>query len=183
MKEKLCVISNNYDVDKNSHTEKEYMLPDRKTITITHEAYTCAEALFNPTLIGKHHEKTLGVHQAVLHVYNKCDDHIKKLLAKNVVLSGGSTMFEGMKARLSKELNALPAQSNTSTVFTRNPSTLLAGNTGTTVMKVKDPSERKFSCWIGGSILASLPTFQQLWIQKADYDEHGAKNIVFSKCF
>jgi actin-related protein len=48
---------------------------------------------------------------------------------------------------------------------------------------VKDPSERKFSCWIGGSILASLPTFQQLWIHKSDYDEHGAKNIVFSKCF
>ena len=35
-------------------------------------------------------------------------------------------------------------------------------------------SERRFATWIGGSILASLGTFQQLWISKAEYEEHGA---------
>ncbi|KAL0484531.1 actin [Acrasis kona] len=183
IKEKLCAVSLNYDVDRNTIQEREYMLPDRKTITISNEAFMCTEALFNPSMVGKHQEKTLGVHQAVLHVYNKCDDHIKKLLAKNIVLSGGSTMFEGMKNRLSKELNAAPALNNTQTLFNRAPNASAAVNTNHPTMKVKDPSERKFSCWIGGSILASLPTFQQLWIQRAEYEERGPKNIVFSKCF
>jgi actin-related protein len=41
--------------------------------------------------------------------------------------------------------------------------------------------ERKFSTWIGGSILASLGTFQQMWISKQEYEETG-KSIVHKKC-
>jgi len=56
----------------------------------------------------------------------------------------------------------------------------LAPNT----MKIKiiAPPERKYSVWIGGSILASLATFQQMWISKAEYDESGP-SIVHRKCF
>jgi actin-related protein len=42
--------------------------------------------------------------------------------------------------------------------------------------------ERKYSVWIGGSILASLSTFQQMWIAKSEYDESGP-SIVHRKCF
>merc|ERR1712169_135452 len=51
-------------------------------------------------------------------------------------------------------------------------------------MKVKiiSPPERKYSVWIGGSILASLSTFQQMWISKQEYDESGP-SIVHRKCF
>jgi len=40
-------------------------------------------------------------------------------------------------------------------------------------MKVKiiAPPERKYSVWIGGSILSSLSTFQQMWVLKSEYDE------------
>ncbi|MCP4883322.1 MAG: hypothetical protein GY908_05990 [Flavobacteriales bacterium] len=31
--------------------------------------------------------------------------------------------------------------------------------------------------WIGGSILASLSTFQQMWISKEEYNEPG--NVLF----
>jgi actin-related protein len=30
--------------------------------------------------------------------------------------------------------------------------------------------------WIGGSILASLSTFQQMWISKEEYNESGNQN-------
>merc|ERR1719192_2835676 len=58
--------------------------------------------------------------------------------------------------------------------------TALAPNT----MKIKiiAPPERKYSVWIGGSILASLSTFQSMWISKEEYDESGA-SIVHRKCF
>ncbi len=49
-------------------------------------------------------------------------------------------------------------------------------------VKVIAPPERKYSVWIGGSILASLSTFQQMWISKEEYDEAGPR-IVHRKCF
>merc|ERR1712203_955316 len=48
--------------------------------------------------------------------------------------------------------------------------------------KIIAPPERKYSVWIGGSILASLSTFQQMWITKQEYDECGP-SIVHRKCF
>lgn len=75
----------------------------------------------------------------------------------NIILSGGSTLFTGMSERLSKELLSLAPK----------------------VMKVKiiAADERKFSTWIGGSILASLESFQNKWITKSEYDENGAAII------
>lgn len=49
-------------------------------------------------------------------------------------------------------------------------------------VKVVAPPERKYSVWIGGSILASLSTFQQMWVSKQEYDESGP-SIVHRKCF
>ncbi|XP_070599031.1 actin, alpha skeletal muscle-like [Erythrolamprus reginae] len=48
--------------------------------------------------------------------------------------------------------------------------------------KIIAPPERKYSVWIGGSILASLSTFQQMWISKDEYEEAGP-SIVHRKCF
>jgi actin-related protein len=69
----------------------------------------------------------------------KCDIDVRKDLYGNVVMSGGTTMFPGIPERLSKELTSLA------------PSSMK--------IKVVAPPERKFSVWIGGSILSSLSTF------------------------
>merc|ERR1712014_63195 len=91
----------------------------------------------------------------------KCDVDIRKDLYANVVLSGGTTMFAGIGERMTKELTALA------------PSTMK--------IKVVAPLERKYSAWIGGSILSSLSTFQPMWIHKAEYDDCGP-TIVHKKC-
>jgi actin-related protein len=80
----------------------------------------------------------------------------------NTVLSGGTTMYPGIADRMQKEITALA------------PSTMK--------IKIIAPPERKSSVWIGGSILASLSTFQQMWISKQEYDESGP-SIVHRKCF
>ena len=49
-------------------------------------------------------------------------------------------------------------------------------------VKVVAPPERKYSVWIGGSILASLSTFQQMWVSKEEYEESGPA-IIHRKCF
>ena len=91
-----------------------------------------------------------------------CDIDIWRELFSNVVLSGGTTMFPGIVERLSKELVSLaPAAMK---------------------VKVVAPPERKYSVWIGGSILSSLVTFQSMWISKEEYEESGCA-IVHRKCF
>ncbi|CAG2119529.1 unnamed protein product, partial [Medioppia subpectinata] len=49
-------------------------------------------------------------------------------------------------------------------------------------VKVIAPAERKYSVWIGGSILASLSTFQHMWVSREEYNEYGP-SVVHRKCF
>ena len=49
-------------------------------------------------------------------------------------------------------------------------------------VKVIAPPERMYSVWIGGSILASLSSFQEMWVSKEEYDEFGP-TAVHRKCF
>merc|ERR1712107_96183 len=76
----------------------------------------------------------------------KCDVDIRKDLYANTVMSGGTTMYPGIADRMQKEITALASS--------------------TIKIKIIAPPERKYSAWIGGSILASLSTFQQMWISK-----------------
>jgi len=48
-------------------------------------------------------------------------------------------------------------------------------------INVVTPPHRKFSVWIGGSILASLSGFRDMWVTQAEYKEMG-KSIIHRKC-
>jgi len=163
IKEKLCFVALDYDeelsqVDNSSTMEKQYELPDGQVITVASERFRCPEALFQPRFLGKENE---GVHGLTYNSIMKCDIDIRKDLYGNIVLSGGSTMFAQIDQRMQKEIEAKAPQS----------------------MKVKivAPPERKYSVWIGGSILASLSTFEEMWVTKEEYDDSGPA-IVHRKC-
>ena len=106
--------------------------------------------------------ESLGIHEMVYSAIMKCDVDIRKDLLGNIIVGGASTLFPGFADRLQKEVIALA------------PSTMK--------VRVIAPPERKYSAWIGGSILASLSTFQQMWISKEEYDESGP-SVVHRKCF
>jgi len=164
IKEKLSYVAKNYDeelsgADGNSELEKTYELPDGQVITVGSERFRCPEVLFQPSFIGKEAD---GIHKLTYDSIQKCDIDIRKDLYTNVVLSGGTTMFIGIDNRLKKELTQLaPASAK---------------------VKIVAPPERKYSVWIGGSILSSLSTFQDMWVTKDEYDESGP-GIVHRKCF
>ena len=145
--------------DESPSIDKSYELQDSNAITVGNERFRTPEVLFQPSLIGK---EASGIHDCTFQTIMKCDVDIRKDLYQNIVLSGGTTMFQGIGERMTKELTALA------------PSTMK--------IKVVAPPERKYSVWIGGSILSSLSTFQQMWISKAEYDEAGP-SIVHRKCF
>jgi actin-related protein len=134
--------------------ERKYKLPDGQEIAIGSETFQCPEVLFQPSLIGM---KSSGVHEMLVHSVLKCDGNIQKTFFENVVLAGGSTLLRGFVNRLQRELNGLA------------PSTM--------PVKIFAPPHRKHSAWIGGSILASIPAFQQHWITIEEYEESGPSII------
>merc|ERR1712107_584733 len=144
--------------ESSSDIEEQYELPDGNIITVGNERFRAPEVLFQPNFVGMEQE---GIHKLTFQSIMKCDVDIRRDLYKNIVMSGGTTMFKGIPERLEKEIKALAPQGMD--------------------IKVIAPPERKYSVWIGGSILASLSTFEEMWVTKEEYDESGP-TIVHRKC-
>lgn len=94
---------------------------------------------------------------------NGVDVDLRGNLLGNVVVTGATTLLNGFNDRLNQELaNMFPG------------------------VKIKIhaaglTTDRRFGAWIGGSILASLGTFHQMWISRKEYEENGA-GIVEKRC-
>ena len=164
IKEIMTYVALDYDkeMEKAKETndlERTYEMPDGVVVTIGSERFRCVEALFRPALLGKECD---GMHDCTYKAIMKCDIDLRKDMFQNIIMSGGTTMFPGIHQRMTNELTMLAPDSITVRVIT--------------------PPERKYSVWIGGSILSSLHTFQDIWVSKEEYEASGPE-IIHQKCF
>jgi actin beta/gamma 1 len=163
IKEKLCYVALEPEkemklAEKVTEMQKEYVLPDGEKVVIGAERFLAPEVFFNPGVIGM---EATPLDESIVDSIRKCDVDLRRELYANIVLSGGSTMFPGLKERLEKEIKELTPEE--------------------VDVKIIAPPERQYSVWMGGSILSSLKTFQKLWITNKEYKEQGSS--VIHRCF
>lgn len=169
IKEKLCYVALDFNQEmqefqrgKNqadSDRKAEFELPDGSKIKIGDLRIRTPECLFQPSMLGL---DIPGVHKQIYEAVQKSDIDLRRDLFENITLSGGSTMFDGIQERLNKEISLLVPP--------------------TVKVKIIAPVERKYSIWIGGSVMSTLATFQSSWIRQSEFQEVGP-SIVHRKCF
>ena len=160
LKEKLCYVSLDLKEELSSHIdiERQYELPDGRVMTLGNERFRCTEPIFQPAHVGM---SAQGLQDSIHNSIMKCDINLRHYLYRNIILSGGNSLFPGLRERIKKEL------------------TLLASTD--VRINVVSPPERKYSAWLGGSILASMTDFNKMCISLGEYDEYGP-SIVHRKC-
>jgi len=155
IKEKLCKVKSRKRKGDSAPADEEpvkYILPDGQEISIARKTLSDApEILFNTSLIGAEFG---GVQQCISESIEKSDLDLRRELYSDIVLSGGSTMFKGFGKRLVQELSSLTNMH----------------------VKVRAPADRILSTWMGGSVLASLHTFKDMWMTKKEYEDSGMNN-------
>ncbi|XP_040393806.1 actin-like protein 9 [Cygnus olor] len=138
----------------------DFTLPDGQTISLGKERFQCPEVLFNP--LPTWGDSYMGIHEMAQRSLDLLPEDIRSVMHRNILLCGGSSLFEGLPRRLGSELaQCLPP--------------------GTEVEVVAVPG-RRHAAWMGGSVLASLTNFQSCWIRRDEYYEEGPC-IVHQKCF
>ncbi|EGG20153.1 hypothetical protein DFA_07273 [Cavenderia fasciculata] len=156
--------NNNKNNNNNNNNSQSigYKLPDSNVIVpLTSERFKCTEPLFQPSLLGINGG---GLHQLVYDSIHKCNSiEQRSTLLDNIVLSGGNSLFGGIAIRMQKELTAL----------------LPSGAKSITI--IPPPNQQyNYGTWIGGSILGSISSFDDIKISRKEYDEHGKS--IHSKC-
>ncbi len=137
-----------------------YRLPDGRTIELGAERFRAPEALFRPDLLGY---EWPGLHDLVASAIKRVDVDLRAALWEKIHLAGGTTMLPGIGDRLLSELRLLAPAADVH-------------------IRIFAPKERRFTAWIGGSILSHLPTFSRMWVTSKEYQEEGAA-VVHRKTF
>ncbi|KAL5006993.1 hypothetical protein ScPMuIL_015799 [Solemya velum] len=142
-----------------------YEFPNGYNNDFSSERNKICEGLFDPSYIKDVPSNTmLSVGHVVTTSVGMCDIDVRPSLYSSVIVVGGNSLLQGFTDRLNRDLS------------TKTPPSMRLK-----IISAAGSAERRFSSWIGGSILASLGSFQQMWVSKQEYEE-GGKSCVERKC-
>jgi len=128
------------------------MLCDLPELLFCTDPLHCTQLRPTPTT-----SPTNSIQSLIYSSISSLDVDARKELCGNILLCGSHSMFPSLDKRLSLEI-----------------SELVSNNFKCRVIAPRNSMERRFASWIGGSVLTSLGSFQQLWLSKTEYEEYGA---------
>ncbi|GAA5887041.1 hypothetical protein JCM16303_007114 [Sporobolomyces ruberrimus] len=179
MKETICeVLTPTWDdAAAQSKPPRPFEFPDGYNSSFSTPRLTDPEILFNPSrflpqqftqrtappslsTIASHPPSSfLPLSRLISNSLQQIDPDLQATLLGNIVVTGGTTLLPGFVERLQNEIGTI------------------APGIKVKIHAPASSAERTHSSWLGGSILASLGTFHQLWIGKDEYQEVG-KSVV-----
>jgi actin-like protein 6A len=178
MKESCCLVPQAdsddgamFDVEDNDPEDGVYELPDGTKVKIDKALRRLPESVMlpgnesassssSPSSPPPEPQDLPGLVYAAV---EQADVDVRKEFLGNVILTGAGSCFRGAAERLQFELTEKVPVAYKVKVVTATP------------------LERRFSAWIGGSIMASLGSFQQLWLSKLEYEEMGAERALLER--
>lgn len=148
--------------------EGEHAVTGRKYgVEVGYERFLAPEIFFNPEIVSSDFLTPLP--EVVDNVIQQSPIDVRRGLYKNIVLSGGSTMFQHFGQRLRKDLNTIVSERLAASELASGN---LAQSSGLDVNVISHRMQR-YAVWYGGSLLGSLPDFHSFCYDKRDYEEHG----------
>eukprot|EP00930_Biecheleria_cincta_P030805 TRINITY_DN21350_c0_g1_i1.p1 TRINITY_DN21350_c0_g1~~TRINITY_DN21350_c0_g1_i1.p1 ORF type:complete len:407 (-),score=85.88 TRINITY_DN21350_c0_g1_i1:166-1386(-) len=141
---------------------RSFELPDGKIIQVSQKVRTGAPEILFGGVDGE-----VSMQKICMDAINTVDLDFRQDLVKSIVVAGGTSMLPNLSPRLKSELtNLLPLE--------------LARTA-----EVVSDSQRRYAAWIGGSMFASLSTFDQVAITKQEYEDGRAdpRTLVARKTF
>lgn len=137
------------------------------TCDVGYERFLGPEIFFNPEIFSSDFLTPLP--KVVDDTIQTCPIDVRRGLYKNIVLSGGSTMFKDFGKRLARDIKR-------SVDYRIKRSEELSGGKIKAVpleVNVISHHMQRYAVWFGGSMLASTPEFYNVCHTKQQYDEIG----------
>lgn len=167
LKEKVCSVALEYDAairgpDTCDEEGKSFELPDGNIIQVAPRIRMGA-----PEILFAGADGAPSLQKICVDAINTCDLDFRQDLVRSLVVAGGTSMLPGLAPRLRKELGQM---------LPHNESYMV---------DVCVDSQRRYAAWIGGSMFASLSTFDTVAISRQDYDEGKTdlRSLVAKKTF
>lgn len=178
IKEKFCyvcpdIVKEFNKFDREPEKFAQYIVEtarSKKVVDVGYERFLAPEIFFNPEIASSDFLTPLST--VVDQVIQSSPIDVRKGLYKNIVLSGGSTMFKDFGRRLQRDLKSLVNERI-------ELSEKLSHGTKSSGVDVEVITHRRQrnAVWFGGSLLAQTAEFRSYCHTKQDYDEYGP-NIV-----
>jgi len=152
-------------------------LPDGTDIKVNNSIFSdCTEHW----LVNKKNPQG-GLINQLFESLSLCDDSIKRDLANNIIIAGGTSLLPGLGDRLGEELNRLSfEEASAKGLSTPLPMRVMPS---AAFSERGYTYQRKFASWIGGSIMTSLESFKDLKITRQEWEEGIGENALLTKCF
>ncbi|CAK9787449.1 putative actin-like protein 3 [Cutaneotrichosporon oleaginosum] len=160
-----------YDADPYKYFARfsgEHSVTGRKyELDVGYERFLAPEIFFNPEIYSSDFLTPLP--EVVDTVIQTSPIDVRRGLYKNIVLSGGSTMYKDFGRRLQKDLKTI-VDSRISLSEDRSGNLMRSSGVEVNVISHK---RQRYAVWYGGSLMASLPEFYNVSHSRADYEEYG----------